>query len=165
MQHIGIYILNGLIPSPQVEMKICSQKRPNQLEQFCLQCIGPSGVHNHKEFECFFACQDQCLYNSSCKSLPNFKISPLLKHCAKVSKEVVVLGEILSADEQTIGFQGPHQDKLKIDYKDEGDGFQADSLCSDGYTWIFYFCNQPAPKKYLDQGLSSLHAYVTSMFD
>jgi len=61
----------------------------------------------------------------------------------KVSKQAVVLGEDLSADEKRIGFQGPHQDKLKIDYKNEGDGFQTDSLCSDGYTWTFYFHNQP----------------------
>jgi len=127
--------------------------------------FGPFGVCYQKEFKCFFAFQDSYLHKTSCKSPPYFKIVPLLKHCVKVLKEVVVLGKNLSADEQTIGFQGPHQDKLKIDYKDEGDGFQADSLCSDGYTWIFYFCNQPAPKKYLDQGLSSLHAYVTSMFD
>jgi len=67
------------------------------------------------------------------------------------------LGCDISGDEQTIGFKGQHKDKLRITYKAEGDGFQCDAICKDGYTWTFYFPNKAAPKKWLDKGLSALH--------
>jgi hypothetical protein len=68
-------------------------------------------------------------------------------------------------DEQMIGFQGRHVDKLRISYKNEGDGFQCDALCDEGYTYSFYFRNDPAPKKYTKMGLSPLHARVMALFD
>ena len=49
------------------------------------------------------------------------------------------LGHDISGDEQTIGFQGCHADKLRITYKAEGDGFQCDAICDAGYTWTFFF--------------------------
>ena len=54
---------------------------------------------------------------------------------------------------------------MRITYKAEGDGFQCDALCQEGYTYNFYYRNQPAPKKYLDQGHSPLHARVMWLFD
>ena len=62
-------------------------------------------------------------------------------------------------------FQGKHSDKLPITYKAEGDGFQCDALCESGFTWTFYFHNQPAPKKYLQQGYAPLHSCILGMFD
>jgi hypothetical protein len=53
----------------------------------------------------------------------------------------------ISIDEQTIGFKGMHAGKFWISYKKEGDGFQCDALCCDGYTYSFFMCNMPAPKK------------------
>ena len=47
------------------------------------------------------------------------------------------LGCDISVDEQTIGFQGKHSDKLCITYKAEIDGFQCDALCESGLTWTF----------------------------
>ena len=71
----------------------------------------------------------------------------------------------LSGDEETMGFKGKHIDKLRITYKAEGDGFQCDAICDDGYTFTFFFRNQPAPKKYLDAGFSPLHARIMALFD
>ena len=51
------------------------------------------------------------------------------------------MGRNLSRDEQTIGFQLKHKDKLKISFKKEGDGFMMDALCSDGYTYSFLMPN------------------------
>jgi len=88
-----------------------------------------------------------------------------LKHINQVSRHAWKLGTHLSGDEQTIGFKGKHQDKRRITYKKEGDGFQCDAICDRGYTYCFYFRNQPAPKKYLDMGLSPLHARCTALYD
>jgi len=68
------------------------------------------------------------------------------------------LGRLISIDEQTIGFKGHHAGKMRISYKKEGDGFQCDAICCDGFTYSFFMRNMPAHKKYLDKGLSPLHA-------
>ena len=47
----------------------------------------------------------------------------------------------------------------------EGDGFQCNALCSDGYTFAFYFRNEPPPAEYIKKGLSPLHAQVMWLFD
>ena len=75
------------------------------------------------------------------------------------------LGCDISGDEQTIGFQGHHSDKLHITYKAEGDGFQCDALCKSGFTWTFHIRNQPAPRNWTMKGYSPLHARILAMFD
>ena len=82
-----------------------------------------------------------------------------------MSTEAWVCGCDVSLDEQTISFQGHHVDKLRVTFKQAGDGFMCDAICSDGYTYCFYFRNMPAPQKYLDLCVSALHARVLSMFD
>ena len=75
------------------------------------------------------------------------------------------LGRDISGDEQTIGFQGHHSDKLHSTYKAEGDGFQCDTLCKSGFTWTFHFRNQPEPRNWTRKGYSPLHARILAMFD
>ena len=75
------------------------------------------------------------------------------------------LGQNISGDEQTIGFQGRHADKLRITYKAEGDGFQCDALADSGFTWILYFCNQPAPEKWTKKGYPPMNSRILGMFD
>ena len=54
--------------------------------------------------------------------------------------------------------------KQRIKLKKTGDGFQVDTLCSNGYTYTFYFRHQPAPNKYInEEGYASLHARVQYM--
>ena len=62
-------------------------------------------------------------------------------------------------------FKGCHKDKRRITYKTEGDGFRADALCEDGYTYQVYLRNERAPMKYLKQGLSPLHPQTMALFD
>ena len=38
-------------------------------------------------------------------------------------------------------------------------------MCDDGYTYQFYFRNDPAPQQYLKKRLSPLHSRVLSLFD
>lgn len=82
-----------------------------------------------------------------------------------IGPRALSLGECASVDEMTIGFQGNHQDKLRITYKDAGDGFQCDALCQEGYCYQHYFRNYPAPRKYLNMKLSPLHSRVMWLFD
>lgn len=80
-----------------------------------------------------------------------------------VCPEAWLLSEWISINEQTIGFKGKHGDKLRMSYKREGDGFQCDAICDDGFTYSFYFRNEPPPEKY--SHMSGLHAQVLGLFD
>ena len=75
------------------------------------------------------------------------------------------MGEKLSCNEQTKGFKGMHKDKQQITYKAEGNGFLCNALCQDGYTYSFYFHNQPPPAHYISHGFSPLHSWVLFVFD
>ena len=52
----------------------------------------------------------------------------------------------LSINEQTIGFQGRHKDKLQIMFKDSGDVFQPDAVCDCGYTYYLIYRNDDIPE-------------------
>eukprot|EP00536_Pseudo-nitzschia_multiseries_P000427 jgi/Psemu1/970/gm1.970_g len=94
----------------------------------------------HKHFKAFLACQDPCVPTPPRKDI--------------------------AVDEMTMGFKGQHIDKHQITHKREGDGFQADALCEDGYCYQMYMRNDPVPKKYLDMlGLSPLHSRTMWLFD
>ena len=126
---------------------------------------GHNFERRHKQFKRYFAVQHPYLPIPDTRTHPNWKIDPLLEHLNKVSIQAVHLPERISCDEQTVGFTGKDSKKSRIKYKKVGDGYQADSLCVNGYTYTFYFRHQPAPKKYLDQGYSPLHAPVRFMID
>ena len=51
----------------------------------------------------------------------------------------------MAIEEQTIGFKGKYGLSLCITYKREGNGYQYDALCEDGYTFSFYFRHGDAP--------------------
>ena len=167
MKHLGLYVLNGLSPSPQVEMKFKSQgeDKVNGNDFAYKAFFGVNPIKRHKEFKCFLASVDPRYATPSKKTHPNWKIDPMLKQVMAASKNAIILGKNISVDEQTIRMQGQHSDKLRITYKREGDGFQCDVICADGYTFSFYFRNQPAPKKWLDKGLSPLHSRVMALYD
>jgi hypothetical protein len=92
-------------------------------------------------------------------------VAPLVDFVNKIGPKAWDMGPNVSLDEETIGFQGRHADKLRITYKAEGDGFQCDAICENGFTYGVYFRNAPPPKKYVDQGLSPLHARCMWLFD
>ena len=56
---IALYILQGLNPSPQVEMKFSSQETdPVQGNDLCYCFFGCDAVQRHKQFKTFFCVQD-----------------------------------------------------------------------------------------------------------
>ena len=155
MSHIGLYLLQGLSPSQQVEMKFHSQAGdPVNGNDFVHSSFGgkPSNSkRRHKHFKCFLSSVNPTIQVPNRDTHPNWKIHPFLKHTYQVSQQAVFLGRNLSCDEQMIVFHGNHKDKQRITYKKEGDGFLADCICSDGYTFAFHFRHQPTSQEIIKQ--------------
>ena len=66
----------------------------------------------------------------------------------------------MAIDERTIGFKGAHGLALRITYIQEGDGYQSDAICEDGYTFSFYFRHGDAPV--LLERFNDLHLLATA---
>ena len=168
MRHIGLYLLQALSPSPQIDMKFHSQKEdPVNGNDFIHTSFGGvawKSKKRHRHFKAFFTSVNPMLNPPPRESHPNWKVHPFLKHMLYISRKAVFMGRNLSCDEQTIGFQGQHKDKQRITYKREGDGFLADCICSDGYTYAFHFRHQPASEKIIKTyNCSPLHARVLGL--
>ena len=150
-QHFGLYVMHGLAPTPRVEYKF----RPQRVDRvagnnFCFQSFGPSAARRHKHFKAFLSAVDPMI---------------LVKWINLQCPHAWELGRAIAVNEMTIGFQGRHKDKRRITYKAEGDGFQADALADNGYTYQIFMRNNPAPTKYIKQGLSPLHSRTMALFD
>mgnify|MGYP000036765968 CR=1 FL=1 len=166
-QHLGLYVMNGLSPSPSLEKKFEPEDKANY-NAFVSENINRTGNPKRRlrQFKAFFGCQDPM------KPVPNraasllFKVLSIIKWIRKVGPLSWECGMHLGLDEQMIGFQGHHINKLRITYKREGDGFQCDALCDDGFTYSVYFRNEPAPREYVRElGLLPLHARSLWLLD
>ena len=129
------------------------------------EAFGTNASCRHRQIKCFFALQNPRIPTPSRKTFPNWKVRPLLKWINHVGPQCYMPGKSISIDEMTMGFQGRHRDKKRITYKSEGDGFQADALSDDGYALQIFMRNDPAPKEYLKNGTSPLHARVLRLFN
>jgi len=92
-------------------------------------------------------------------------VKALIKWINKISPEAWSCAMQIAVDEMTMRFKGQHRDKLRITFKAGGDGSMADALCDDGYCYQIYFRNDPAPKRYIDMGLSPLLARTMALFN
>lgn len=171
-QHIGLYFLNGLNPTPDIRAKFHSTKEPGyelKGSDFVHEAFGGKAATSelrHRQFKCFFATVNPREKIPPRTEMPNHKVHKLLKQCIIVLKSAIIVGRVVSVDEMDVGFQGNHIDKQRISFKRKGDGFLTNALCLDGgYCYTFYFRNQPVPKKYLDKGYSPLHAQVLALLD
>mmetsp|Transcript_24191 Transcript_24191/g.55022 ORF Transcript_24191/g.55022 Transcript_24191/m.55022 type:complete len:102 (-) Transcript_24191:1384-1689(-) len=62
MKHIGVYILNRVIPPPRVEYKMSSQEKdPINGNDMVFNSLGSNGLHHHRHFKCFSAFRIQGL--------------------------------------------------------------------------------------------------------
>ena len=137
-QHLSLYIFNGLSPFPRVENKFKPQiKDPVHGNDFIYHSLGPNAERRHRHFKTFLAIQDPGIETPSKKKYPNWKVRPLLQWMKYVFPLIWILGVSFTINEMTIGFQGMHADKRKITYKAEGDGFQCDALCDNGFCYQF----------------------------
>ncbi len=87
---------------------------------------------------------------------PLFKVQHLLDELNENAVKMWIPGKWLAIDEQTLGFQGRSGLKLRISYKSEGNGFQCDAVCDDGYTFLFYFRHGDAPPSLISSRKKSL---------
>lgn len=168
IKFIGLYVLQGLIPSAQLQYKFHSQSQdPVAGNNVCHRVFGghSAGFLRLKHFKYAFGLQDPLVATPSTKTHPTFKVDPFLKMMIESSTSSFTLGSHPAGDEQTMRFQGRSAFKLRITYKAEGDGFQCDAICQDGFTYCFYFRQAPPPEKFIKKGFSPLHARVLEMLE
>ena len=165
-RNIGLLILHGLAPSPRMSYKFKDQDTdPVNGNDFVKDSFGKNSEKKWKMWKLFFGVQDPRKATPTKKTHPNWKIDPFLAWMQNVFRLAWNFGKFGSCDEQVIGFTGKHEDKQRINYKDEGDGFLVDSVAESGFTYCFFFRNQPAPNHYIRQGYSPTHARVLHLFD
>lgn len=146
MQHIGNYVLNGHSPCPRVEMKFKrNMEDATNGCDLCFNAFGSNTIRRYTHFKCFWGACDPLKPTLPCLTYPNWKVHDMLKHTLFISRLAVIMERYISADEKTISCKGAYPDMIRINYKREGDRFQCDALCGNGYTYSF-FRNQPAPK-------------------
>jgi len=163
---IGLLMLHGLAPSPRISFKFQDQiTDPVNGNDLVKESFGKNAEKKYKMWRLFFGIQDPRKDTPSKKTHPNWKVDPFLSWMQTVFRLAWNFGKFGSCDEQDIGFTGKHEDKQRINYKDEGDGFLVDSVAESGYTYCFFFRNQPAPSPYIRQGYSPTHARVLHLFD
>jgi hypothetical protein len=163
---IGLMMLHGLAPSPRMSYKFRDQETdPVNGNDLVKESFGKNSEKKYKMWKLFFGIQDPRKETPSKKTHPNWKVDPYLSWMQTVFRVAWNFGKFGSCDEQDIGFTGKHEDKQRINYKDEGDGFLVDSVAESGYTYCFFFRNQPAPRNYIQQGYSPTHARVLYLFD
>ena len=159
--------MHGLTPAPRLQMKFRSQADDDvNGNDFINRCVGPNATRWYPHFKRFFAVQKLVVkVVPKREDNPNWKVGDFLAWILTVSINAWICERNISVDKQTLCFHGRHPDKLRITYKREGDRFQCDSLCNDGYTYAFYFRNDPPTKHDVNMGLSPIHSRVMFLFD
>jgi hypothetical protein len=168
---IGVLFANGPTPKPQFDYWFCLQdEKPlfgsNKISKALNWKNLATGKmvkagQSWKHFRRYFTLQDYWGNPRQQQRLnPLWKVQHLINKLNKQAKDMWVPGIFVAIDEQTIGFQGQLGMKLRISYKQEGDGFQCDAVCDSGYTFSFYFCHGLLPNlddkfKHLDLSLTA----------
>jgi hypothetical protein len=150
---IGLLFLNGLAPRPMFKMwfehhnifgnEFVAKAMNKQMARGERAIRGIRRWKHFRRFMCMFDFREDA--KKETKSNPLWKVQRLLDELNDSASEMWIPGKWLSIDEQTLGFQGRSALKLRISYKKEGDGFQCDAVCDNGYTFAFYFRHGDAP--------------------
>ena len=79
LQHIGIYIIHGISPSPRVEHKF----KPKHVDSvhgndMVYYSFGTNSERHHRHFKCFFACQNPAIIIPCRTKYPSWKVRPLI---------------------------------------------------------------------------------------
>ena len=78
-QYFGLYILQGLNPSPQIEWKLRPQREDKiHGNDFVFRSLGVNAERRQRHFKAFLATQDPRIDPLDRKLYPNWKIRPIL---------------------------------------------------------------------------------------
>ena len=91
-------------------------------------------------------------------------MQPLLMCMRFIFTHICILDAIISIYETTTNFKGKNADQIRMTYKAEGDGLQADDICKKGYTYQVFMCTDPA-QFFLSKILSPIHDRLMVLFD
>ncbi len=163
---LGVYLLDGLSPSPQLTKKMQPQeKEPTHGNDLIADAIGPGYQQLYQSFRYFFGVQDPLLTVPPKEDCPNVKVDEFFPWLWFIWRQAWNLGKNFSVDEQTCKMQGKSEYKTRCGkFKRIGDGIQADCIADDGYTLDFYFRNEPVDKNLLTQGFCPMHCHLIHMF-
>jgi hypothetical protein len=150
---IGLLFVNGLSLQPRISMWFKGHKLyGNNFIASAMRKQLPQGrraiqgLRRWKHFQCFM-----CMFNfrkdakKETAQNPLWKVQGLLEELNNNAAKMWIPGKWISIDEQTLSFQGWSRIKLHISYNNEGDGFQCDAVCDDGYTFSFFFRHGDPP--------------------
>ena len=121
-QHFGLYLFNGLDPSPRAEQKFKPQSQDSvHGNDFIYHTFGPNAERRHRHFKTFLAIQDPAISTPSRKKYPDWKVRPLVQWMNYLFPLIWLLGACFAIDEMKIGFQVMHVDKKSKTYKAKGE--------------------------------------------
>ena len=104
-QHLGLYVFNGVAPSPRIELKFKPQRDDKvHGNDFIARSFGMNAERRHKHFKAFFATQNPVINPPSRKFFPNWKVRPLLAWMNFIFPVMWLAGKAFSIDEMTMGF-------------------------------------------------------------
>ena len=158
-RHLYLYYFNG--PKPYLMKQMMFKSSSTDLVQgndFLYKSFGHNTVSLYKEFKRCFVCQYLWKPIPARKLYPNWKLYPLLKQILYVFHFLLLLGCILSVDEQIIGLKGRPLESMRLAYNNKGGVFQADTLWGQEYNYLSPLNNEVTPKEYTLMVLSPLHA-------
>ena len=79
-QHFGLYLYNGLAPSPRVEKNLKPQSQdPVHGNDFIYHTFGPNSKRRHRHFKTFLAIQDPNISTPGRNKYTHWKVRPLVQ--------------------------------------------------------------------------------------
>ncbi len=141
------------------------EKLPTHGNNRIASVIGPEWQQKHRSFWHFFACQDLLITPHQRTQCPNIKINELFRWLHYIWKEAWELAKDYLIDKQSCKMQGKPEYKTRYgNFKRLGDGIQGDCMAINGYTWDFYFQNEPINQELLAQGYCPMYCCLLHMF-
>jgi len=100
MKVVGVYVIEGLAPSPQLTLKMQPQSvKQTHGNDFTTKSIRQGYQQLQRSFHHFFGCQDPLTVPLPKEKCPNVKVDELFRWCRYVWKEAWELAENFSIDE------------------------------------------------------------------
>ncbi len=166
LKMLGVYVLDGLSPSPQLVRKMQPQsKEPTHGNDLIVKAIGPGYHKLYWSFCHFFGVQDLLLKSLPKHECPIAKLNEFFQWPHFIWKEAWDLCKSFFIDKQTCEMQGKSEYKTCCGkFKQLGDGIQTDCDADDGYTFDFYFRYKPVDNGLLSKGFCPMHCHLLHVF-